>query len=532
MDHNFIILLYSGMMSGISYSVTAALYPNMAFTKGFSETYVGIIFSLYCFGNLIFVPFTNKFIQYFTRFNLLLIAVFLNIFSILLYICLFFIKSSNTFVLISIISRILQGVSIEYIMILVFSLSLITSTPDSSSEDRLGYAELFITIGRILGPLISYLYGENSYLLVYFTILLMKLLEVYLLLFGITLSKSKLNQISNNQEFSFIQHVKRTFQNHIHEKVIHNENDYENLGIYNSHDDIAYKKILGKNKDFSSRKVSDYTFNFDEVMKRQLIKLKEINENVNFYKNENGIMSHNTSFYSIKVDADILINNDEDEVNIEDVGYLFFFKSIFNKLIITTFLACIIDYLCQVFYTPVFTYQMNMKFGFTTEKSSLYLSLFFIIYAIGVKPVVYISQIIPTKFMIALGLFINSFSLIFYSPSSILPQKAYISLFGYFFQSLFAGTICLNSIVDFTESLKANGYNDFFASDFSCALYLLSINMSELIGPLIGGFITEYFSFAITCFIVGIANLIFSLFIFGVNIKRIYKEFVDITNEG
>ena len=65
MDQNFIIFLLTGTITGITYSITTPFYPNLAYNKGFDEGYVGFIFALYSFGNLIFIPFTNKFIIFF-----------------------------------------------------------------------------------------------------------------------------------------------------------------------------------------------------------------------------------------------------------------------------------------------------------------------------------------------------------------------------------------------------------------------------------------------------------------------------------
>jgi len=567
MNINTKIFLFTAAINGITYSITPTLYPNLSYSKGFTESFVGIIFSLFSFGNIFFIPFTNNLILYFSRFSLLIIAVSLNLVSIFLYSILFYIDSYIYYIIFSITTRILQGLAVEYTMILLFSLSIITS--DHESEESIGNIELLMSIGRVIGPIISYLIGWKRYIYIYLLIFLLLVIVLYLLLFKLTLSKAKINQLSDEEEISFIKHVKFTFKDHIHEKTMIKEEEtiYDNnINSLNTID--QYQR---------NRKFSDFTFNFDEVMKKriEIIRLKQekiaLNDYINKKESHNekylygeysqlyyngrfsvdnnednkNIQSHNTSFYSIKVPnyhnkQEYQINNSHNEHNQinngkeSDIYYqskqqpkitvYFFLSNILHPLIFSTFLISIFDFTCQIFYTPVFTLHMKNKFGLSNETSSLLLSLFFIAYAFGMKIVITISQILPTKLMLSIGLLINSLSLVFYSPSGIFSQSLALSLFGFFLQSFFGGIICLNAIVDITESLKRIGYNDFISADYSCALYLLAVNISELIAPLIGGILTERFDFSFACFWVGVFNFIFSFFIFIFDYNRIYKE--------
>lgn len=79
MNFDLIIFLYTVTVTGISYTLPISLYPNLALKRDYSESYVGIIFSLYCVGNLLTIPFTNNLIAYFKRYNLLIISVFLKV---------------------------------------------------------------------------------------------------------------------------------------------------------------------------------------------------------------------------------------------------------------------------------------------------------------------------------------------------------------------------------------------------------------------------------------------------------------------
>lgn len=556
MNINTKIFLFTAAINGITYSITPTLYPNLSYTKGFTESFIGIIFSLFSFGNIFFIPFTNSLIVYFSRFSLLIIAISLNLISIFLYSILFFIDYHVFYIILSVISRILQGLAVEYTMILLFSLSIITSSTDS--EESIGNIELFMSVGRVIGPILSYLIGERRYVFIYLLIFGLLVTVLYLLLFKLNIPKSKINQLSNEEEISFIKHVKITFQNHIHEKTMHR--------------DYVFCQSFMKN--------SDFTFNFDEVMKKRIEMIKSKQERFDFVKDDNdndlyiekgrgsgrdedkngeysqlnyngkfSVQSHNTSFYSIKIsnspsqmlnklnkDDEHDENNENNEINSKvkptnKITVYFFLSNILHPLILSTFLISILDFTCQIFYTPIFTLQMKRKFGLTNEDSSLLLSLFFVAYAFGMKVIILISQILPTKLMLSIGLFINSITLLFYSPSGLFPQELVFSLLGFFVQSFFGGIICLNAIVDITESLKIIGYNDFISADYSCALYLLAINISELLAPLLGAVLTERFDFGFACFWVGLINFMFSIFTFAFDWKRICYELFQVEEE-
>ena len=481
------------MVAGINYSLPVPLYPNLAFQMGFDESYVGFIFCLYSLANIIFIPLSNKLITYFTRFNLLIIALLIMMTSTILFLILDFIEDKNYFTIFSIIARTLQGVSVEYVCILVFSLSIIISDSDDSQEN-LAYAEMFMSLGRIIGPLIAYLFGSNHYSYSFFFSFLLQTIALFLLFFKITLEKDKLNQMSNEEELSFIKYIKTNLRSL-------------------TNDDTRYKRKINKKNSFDQ---IDYSIKFK--LHRLLIKNHELNSN------EAG--SHNTSIYSIKQD-----NTYEEEPKLD---FIFFFKLMFNKLIILTVISSVVDYICQVFYTPVFTKQMNSEYNISIKYSSLFLSLFYVIYVIGLRTLIIISDIFPTKFLIAFGLLINSIALVFFSPSLLFPQDLKYVLFGFFLQNFFGGLICINAIVDFTDSFKFVGYNDFVASDLSSAMYFLSNNLSELIGPLLGGLLTHKFGFSITCNIIGTMNLLCSFIFFSFNYNKIYNDFVsevDIQNK-
>lgn len=84
MDINLFVLLFTIMVSGISYSLPVPLFPVLSLERGFSESYVGLIFSIYSISNILAIPFINQLINYFKRFDLL-------IYSCLFKVCLLYV---------------------------------------------------------------------------------------------------------------------------------------------------------------------------------------------------------------------------------------------------------------------------------------------------------------------------------------------------------------------------------------------------------------------------------------------------------
>ena len=202
----------------------------------------------------------------------------------------------------------------------------------------------------------------------------------------------------------------------------------------------------------------------------------------------------------------------------------------------------IADYTVQVFFMPVYTRFMYNKYSLSLEESSLYLSLFYVLYFCGLRVMILLTDIFPPKFLMCLALLVNSFGLVFFAPSTAFninnisyfkfkdnsdKNNLYLSLFGFCFQNFFAGLVCLSAILDMTVSFKKLGYNHYIAGDMASAEYFLAVNISELIGPIIGGVITYKYGFNLTCDVVGAANLLLSIIFMTYNFSRIVRRMIS-----
>ena len=75
MNINIVIFLFTITTAGIFYSLPIPLYPDLALSKGYSDSYIGVIFAFYSVANLILIPFISHLIVKYGRFNLLIISL-------------------------------------------------------------------------------------------------------------------------------------------------------------------------------------------------------------------------------------------------------------------------------------------------------------------------------------------------------------------------------------------------------------------------------------------------------------------------
>ena len=338
-----------------------------------------------------------------------------------------------------------------------------------------------LSFGKIIGPLIVLLFDNLGYTIPFLVAIILDIVALLLLLFSINVSKEVLNKTGDEKNFSLIRFVKYDLFSSKPNTQIRRNKSQTDIEMF------AKKKLSLVEEE--KRKIRH---NF--TMKRKRSDDSFENERVEEYTS----------------------NEKEDTSTAK-----FFISSIFNKFVILTFVVAIVDFTTAVFYIPVYTSEMKKRFEVSERMSSLYLSLFYALYFVGLRVIILFNDSFNSKFLMCAGLLINALAASFYAPSIIFPQSIYYSLFGYALQNFFGGTICLNAIIDFTASYKKLGLSEFMANDIASAVYFLAINFSELLGPLIGGIITSLCSYSIACFTVGSLNIVTSLIYFLVYYKEI-----------
>lgn len=415
----------------------------------------------------------------------------MKIVSTICFISLYYLDDGVYFTVFALIARAFQGISIEFISILIFSLSIIISEPEDQHKN-LGFAEMSISAGKILGPLIALSLYKFGYPIPFAITLLFDVIVYMLLFFAMTLKRSELNRMSDNEDSD--------------------ENKIKTL---------SFVRYLRENILLKSHLKSNRHNSYNEVRPRMLTE----NSISNFSPilNHTHIANMEDDNTSVKSEEDSVLMKMETKMN-DQGSASFFLALIFNKKIILTFIIAIADFLCQTFFLPVYTQVMKTNYNLSVEESSIYLSSFYFVYFVGLRMIIVLTEKFPAKFLLCVGTLLNSFAVVFLNPSNIFPQTLPFVLFGYLFLHTFGGIIILNSIIDMTQSLKKLGLNEYVANDNASAIYILAINFSELIGPLIGGIVTGYYNFEFACNIVGSINLFLSILFLILHHKKIIRS--------
>ena len=80
MDYQLFILFFTNAVTAMSYLMPVPLFPDLAYSRGFSETFVGLVLAVFAVATLILIPYTNSLITYFGRRNMLVWLIILKVF--------------------------------------------------------------------------------------------------------------------------------------------------------------------------------------------------------------------------------------------------------------------------------------------------------------------------------------------------------------------------------------------------------------------------------------------------------------------
>lgn len=509
------IFFIINLTAAISYSLPIPLYTELAYRRGYSESFVGFVFSIYSIANITLIPFTNRLIFLIGRYNLLVLSCVVNTISTVFYLLLEIIYNEYAFETISILARMFQGPSIELINILIFSLSSSIGEIEDTGKN-LSLMETATSLGLVIGPLLAFAVAGVSVIIPFFICLIMNIFSIYMIIYSIsTKDKNDLNQMSSlSSENSFNNDVESVFSYYSHSlrgkhlSPIHDNsklaNNIHNGIIHNNFDD-SHKNVTIRKRYFSYDDIDD----IDDESSSSASSINEVR--LDLLKEE-----------SI-VSALQLKENAKNHENISSSVFTFM-RLILYKEILWTFLVVIIDYINQCFFTPVFTLVMERNYGLNVEQSSLILSIIFFVYFISLRYVDKLIKAYSPKYLLCFGLLVSSFALLMLNPVSLFPQTLLISIAGYCILNAIEGFVVIGSLIDFSYSLRKMGYSEYIANDTGSAYYAFAINISELFGPLLGGIMTELKSFKFTTVIIGMMSLFMSILYFFIFYRRIFNQ--------
>ena len=192
------------------------------------------------------------------------------------------------------------------------------------------------------------------------------------------------------------------------------------------------------------------------------------------------------------------IKDDDDD---EEKGNNFNIKNlIFNRNIILTFLASMMDSISISFTYPVFAKHLSKNYNLKPQQTSLFFMIVTIAYFVSLQFLGYINKLLGNRVTILLGTSFNSFFILFLGPSQFLPMNIYIIVLGLIGLGFAGAFVTIPAIIEIifilTSELKLE---ESTCQDLASAIFNLGQYLGETIGPLIGGYLVEKNGFIIGC---------------------------------
>ena len=156
-------------------------------------------------------------------------------------------------------------------------------------------------------------------------------------------------------------------------------------------------------------------------------------------------------------------------------------------------------------------------------------SLFFlgnsVSYLISLQFINEISNFFGNIPIMALSLFFNGFGCLLIPPIPLLPLSSTITFIGIFINGFFSSFINVNMFIVSGDELKRmdKRATETQKSDISSALFNASLNIADLIAPILGAYITSKISFGWSAYVSGSFCFILSI-LFVKEYNKIKKE--------
>lgn len=168
----------------------------------------------------------------------------------------------------------------------------------------------------------------------------------------------------------------------------------------------------------------------------------------------------------------------------------------------------------KTFFYPTLTNHLTQKFNMSVEMTSMFFVVSLFSYGITLKYINLVTNKLGLKMTIATGILLLFISPLLIWPVSILPQSNIVVFIGLVVLGIPGALISLSAICEIINILKTNKMklDENSANDMASAIYNLSLNLGEALGPTFGGFITEKTNFETSCGYTSIFNLAYLIF--------------------
>ena len=151
----FFILFIANSLYMTTYIIPAAFYSISATRRGISISIIGVILGFFAIGSLFISFFLPALIIKFSKRSLIFFWNFILVISFTCFSLLDYIESNNFFIMISIILRILQGISVGILTTLIYSHIPFLYSEKSQMRSKISLMEFSSGIGVSTGPSIG-----------------------------------------------------------------------------------------------------------------------------------------------------------------------------------------------------------------------------------------------------------------------------------------------------------------------------------------------------------------------------------------
>ena len=209
------------------------------------------------------------------------------------------------------------------------------------------------------------------------------------------------------------------------------------------------------------------------------------------------------------------------------------FKFLNNLDIILICSALALSVVTYTFYFPCLTNHLNEKYHLSVSMASLFFSVPVVSYLIVVNLINIISKKLGNLGSISAGILANIIGIYLIYPLPPFPKHIVFIIIG--LALIGAGSlIFIFTLLELSNILKkvCKDYDQNTINDISSAINNLFTSLGDLLGPIIGGFLSSHFSFEISCIIIfSIFSIFFIMFILLYN-KNNKNESEKISNNN
>ena len=222
-------------------------------------------------------------------------------------------------------------------------------------------------------------------------------------------------------------------------------------------------------------------------------------------------------------------NIDKQEETKEDPS---FFKFLKNLNVILIFGSMILGMIGFTFFFPCLTNHLTKEYDLSISTSSLFFSVPVFTYFIMINLVNIISEKVGNFNSMMFGIISNTMAVYLIYPLAPFPKNIISIIFGLSLVGAGGPLIFILGLLELSKIVKkiSTGYDQNTINDIASAMNNLFVSIGDLLGPIVGGFLSSHFGFKVCCIILFSIFLIFSLIFFRYYDKNINDDNKEILN--